>query len=44
VILKVLKSGTQKITAKVAIKGDTNAVNDTVTKSLSVKPKPRKRA
>jgi hypothetical protein len=44
VIFKALKAGPQKITAKVAIEGDTNAANDTVTKALTVKPKPRKRA
>jgi hypothetical protein len=44
VILKALKAGKQKVTAKVAIAEDTNAANDTVTKTLTVKPKLRKRA
>ena len=45
VILKALKPGKQKVTAEVAIEGDANAANDTVTKTLTVKPKakPRKR-
>lgn len=43
VILKALKKGTQKVTAKVAIADDTEAANDTVAKTLTVKPKLRKR-
>lgn len=43
VIFKPSKAGKQKITVKVAIAGDANATNDTVTKTLTVKPKPRKR-
>jgi hypothetical protein len=43
VIFKPSKVGKQKITVKVAIAGDANATNDTVTKTLTVKPKPRKR-
>jgi hypothetical protein len=41
VIFRALKAGSQKITAKVAIAGDTNAANDTVTKTLTVKPRKR---
>jgi hypothetical protein len=44
VILKALKAGKQKVTAKVASEGDANAANDTVAKTLTVKPEPRKRA
>lgn len=42
VIFKPSKAGKQKITVKVTIAGDANATNDTVTKTLTVKPKPRK--
>jgi hypothetical protein len=43
VIVKALKAGKQTITAKVAIAGDANVANDTVAKSLTVKPKPKPR-
>src|SRR6478672_9911214 len=38
VILKALRAGKQKVTATVAIEGDTNAANDRVAKQLTVKP------
>jgi hypothetical protein len=43
VIFKPTKAGKQKITAKVTIAGDENAVNDTVAKTVTVKPKPKPR-
>ena len=43
VIFKPVKAGKFKLTAKVAIEGDTNASNDTATKSVTIKPKPKPR-
>jgi hypothetical protein len=44
VIFKALKAGKQRVTARLTIDGDTNPANDTVTKTLTVKPKARKHA